>query len=75
VAALTGASWQTVANGKAGGLREYATQHGADISGLPSEADTTPEATLTTPDTPETHLIMKHCHNPENFTSYEKSTS
>ena len=33
-------------------LREYAARHGITITGPPDPADTTPEATLTTPDAP-----------------------
>jgi hypothetical protein len=33
-------------------LREYAVQHGTEITGPPSAADTPPQATLTTRDTP-----------------------
>jgi hypothetical protein len=33
-------------------LRGYAARHGITITGPPDPADTTPEATLTTPDTP-----------------------
>lgn len=36
-----------------GDLQEYAAQHGIEISIRSPEADTAPEATLTTPDTPE----------------------
>jgi hypothetical protein len=41
-------------------LREYAARHGIEISAPPAQADTAPQATLTTPDTPETRLILKH---------------
>jgi hypothetical protein len=42
-------------------LREYAAQHGIDLTGPPPAADTAPDATLTTPDTPQNHLILKRC--------------
>jgi hypothetical protein len=42
-------------------LREYAAHHGIEISVLLPETDTAPEATLTIPDTPHTHLILKCC--------------
>jgi hypothetical protein len=34
------------------GLRDYAARHGITITGPPDPAETTPQATLTTPDTP-----------------------
>ncbi len=34
----------------------------------PREADTPPNRTLTTPDTPQNHLILERCHNPVNYT-------
>ena len=39
-----------------GDLHEYAARHGITITGPPA-ADSAPEATLTTPGTPQTHLI------------------
>jgi hypothetical protein len=39
-------------------LREYAVRHGITITGHIA-ADTPPDDTLTTPDTPQTHLILK----------------
>jgi hypothetical protein len=38
-------------------LAAYAARHGITIT-RPPPADTTPEATLTTPDTPQTHFIL-----------------
>ena len=41
-------------------LTAYATSHGiTGIPGLPPAAATPPQATLQTPDTPQTHLILK----------------
>jgi hypothetical protein len=42
-------------------LREYAAQHDIDLTGPPPAADTAPDATLTTRDTPQNHLILKRC--------------
>jgi hypothetical protein len=42
-----------------GDLQEYAARHGIEISIPSPDADTAPEATLTVPDTPHTHLILK----------------
>ena len=40
-------------------LREYAARHGITIPAPPPAADTAPQATLTTTDTPQTRLILK----------------
>jgi hypothetical protein len=40
-------------------LREHAARHGIAITGPPPAARTPPDATLTTPDTPQNHLILK----------------
>ncbi len=40
-----------------GELREYAARHGITLTGLPGTADTPPDDTVTTPDTPQTSLI------------------
>jgi hypothetical protein len=45
-------------------LREYAAQHNIEIGIPPAEADTAPQATLATPDTPHTRLILKCCLPP-----------
>jgi len=42
-------------------LREYAAHHGVEISVPLPGTDTAPEATLTIPGTPHTHLILKCC--------------
>ena len=42
-------------------LRRHATRHGITITG-PSAADTPPDDTLTTPDTPATHLTLERLH-------------
>jgi hypothetical protein len=43
-------------------LREYAAQHGIEIFIPPARDDNPPEATLTSPDTRQTLLILKCCH-------------
>jgi Rhodopirellula transposase DDE domain len=45
-------------------LREYAAHHGIAIPAPTPAADTAPETTLTTPDTPQTRLILKCCPRP-----------
>jgi len=47
-------------------LHEYAASHGIEITAPPSRADTPPQTTLTTPDTPQTHLILKRFHSAAN---------
>jgi hypothetical protein len=42
-------------------LHQHAARHGTAITG-PSAADTTPDDTLTTPDTPQTHLNLERLH-------------
>jgi Rhodopirellula transposase DDE domain len=50
-------------------LREYAAQRGIEIFIPPTQDDTPPEATLTTPDTPQTLLILKCCPVRKNSTT------
>jgi hypothetical protein len=44
-------------------LREHAARHSITINAPPPPADTPPKATLTTRDTPRTHLILMRCHS------------
>jgi Rhodopirellula transposase DDE domain len=48
-------------------LREHAARHGTGL-GNPPEADTPPQATLTTRDTPRNHLISKRFHKVARYT-------
>jgi len=47
-------------------LHGYAAQHGITINAPPPAADTPPQATLTTHDTPQNRLILKCGHNAVN---------
>jgi hypothetical protein len=50
-------------------LLAYAAAHGIDLTiPEPGKADTTPQATLQTPDTPQTHLILERLHSKLNGT-------
>jgi Rhodopirellula transposase DDE domain len=44
-------------------LTAYAARHGIDLSTVPGQARTAPEATLKAPDTPQTNLISERSHN------------
>ena len=44
-------------------LTAYAARHGIDLTTLPGQAHTAPEATLEAPDTPQTNLISERSHD------------
>jgi hypothetical protein len=68
IAALTGTATGPLAPGPVrlrtlNDLHEHATRHGITITSPPPAADTPPDNTLTTPGTPQTHLILKRFHS------------
>jgi hypothetical protein len=48
-------------------LREYAASHGITIPAAPTAADTPPQDTLATPDTPQTHITLECLHTGGNY--------